>query len=197
MNSHIIVDGWNAIHASRELKRLLDSSPEAARAALLEKLAPLHDFGGARLTIVYDGVGDEIQIERPNDIPTFSEVFTPSSMTADELIERLCASSKKPRSITAVSRDNMLKLTASSFGALAISPEELFEASISSASGIATHAKNISFKTERKWREEKNSPFKTLDLLFAEIKDSISEEPTLISKRLKKRRRKTSKNSES
>lgn len=184
---HIIVDGWNAIHSSSQLKKLLDSSPEAARAALLEKLAPVHDFGGSRLTIVYDGAGDEIQIERPNEILTLSEVFTPSFMTADELIEKLCASSKNASAITVVSRDNMLKLTASSFGALAISPEEIFDAASAKISEISAHAKNENRKSSRQWRRQKASPFDALDALFSEIQDSVSKEPTLISKRLKKR----------
>ena len=83
---HIVVDGWNVIHSHPKLKKLLTSgNQDAARAELSSLLAPIHDFGGSRITIVYDGTGEDISIVRRSQILTFSEVFTPSNMTADEL----------------------------------------------------------------------------------------------------------------
>ena len=104
---HIVVDGWNVIHSHPKLKKLLTSgNQDAARAELSSLLAPIHDFGGSRITIVYDGTGEDISIVRRSQILTFSEVFTPSNMTADELIEQLCSTSKNPDRILVVSRDN-------------------------------------------------------------------------------------------
>ena len=109
---HIIIDGWNAVRSNRSTERtFLEHGLDAAREVFWKLVEPLHDYAGSRVTIVYDGKGEEISIQRRNGINTLSEVFTPSYMTADELIEQLCATSSNPSSITVVTRDNLLRLT--------------------------------------------------------------------------------------
>lgn len=182
---HIVVDGWNVIHSDARLERLLKSeSGEAAAAELARVLAPLHDFGGVRLTTVYDGVGDDISIVRRGESLTFSEVYTPSFMTADELIEQLCATSKNASAITVVSRDNLLCLTSSSFGATAITPDKLLEESAASSAGMRGALSKSNAASRRKWAGE--SPFGRLDTLALDI-DSAMKNRTLLSKRMKKK----------
>ncbi len=165
---HLLVDGWNIVHSDSELKRAFErSSQEAVRAMLLERLAPIHDFGGARLTIVYDGRGEEISIVRPYRSLTLSEVFTPSSMTADELIEGLCATSKNPDSLAVATRDGLIRLTASSFGVFTISPEELFELACKSGRELKLAVEKNSLASRRRWRE--SSPFDVLDMLALDL----------------------------
>ncbi len=184
---NLIVDGWNAIHSSRKLCKLLDSSLDLARAALFEEISAVHDYLGSRITVVYDGSGDEISIERPYpEIKTFSEVFTPSFLTADELIEQLCSKAKVPSEIVVVTRDNMLKLTVSSFGALALDPESLWESSKIAYEGIAKTIESNSRYTEKLWRSER---IKLENLSLP--KDSKGSTP-LVSKRMKKRLKKNS-----
>ncbi len=183
---HILVDGWNVIHSDTALKSLLENeSQEAARSALLQKLAPLHDFGGVRVTVVYDGIGDDISIVRRDKILTLSEVFTPSDMTADELIEQLCSTSKNPGHLLVVSRDNLLRLTASSFGAMSITPEKALEWGGQSAKSISSAAASNNRKSAVEWRRQ--SPFSALDALAADLKSAMSPDSPLLSKKLKKR----------
>lgn len=180
---HIVVDGWNVIHSHPKLKKLLTSgNQDAARAELSSLLAPIHDFGGSRITIVYDGTGEDISIVRRSQILTFSEVFTPSNMTADELIEQLCSTSKNPDRILVVSRDNLLRLTASSFGALSIAPEQIFEWSSTASSGLRSTAESNNNKAEKEWR--KCNPLSQLDDLALDINEV--RKSALISKHLKK-----------
>lgn len=180
---HIVVDGWNAIHSNPKLKKLLNAgAQDAARAGLSNLLAPIHDFGGSRITIVYDGSGDDISIVRRSQILTFSEVFTPSNMTADELIEQLCATSKNPDRILVVSRDNLLRLTASSFGALSVTPEQIFDWSSSASAGLRDTAKSNNKKSEKEW--EKGNPFSKLDYLALDI--SKVRKSSLVSKYIEK-----------
>ena len=121
---HILVDGWNAIHAHPRLAReLAENRAEEAQAELSAMLAALHDYDGARITIVYDGAGADISVVRRGAATTFSEVYTPSVMTADEFIEQFCAESKRPQDLLVITRDNLLRLTASSFGAMSLTPE--------------------------------------------------------------------------
>ena len=182
---HIVVDGYNVIHADRSLKALLEGGDqEAARAALRELLAPLHDLGGASLTIVYDGSGAEISIVRDSACKTFAEVFTPSHMTADEFIERLCAVAKKSSDIAVVSRDNLLRLTSESFGAVSIAPDALFDMAGMSARRVSDLAHANNSRSEGEWR--RSNPFLELDLLAADIASAAEPSP-LISKKLKKR----------
>ena len=165
------------IHSDTALKSLLENeSQEAARSALLQKLAPLHDFGGVRVTVVYDGIGDDISIVRRDKILTLSEVFTPSDMTADELIEQLCSTSKNPGHLLVVSRDNLLRLTASSFGAMSITPEKALEWGGQSAKSISSAAASNNRKSAVEWRRQ--SPFSALDALAADLKSAMS--PALI-----------------
>jgi len=188
--SHILVDGWNAIHAHPGLARILAAGgAEKAQARLFEMLAPVHDFGGARLTIVYDGVGEEISIVRRTPSKTYSEVYTPSNMTADELIEQLCATSKRPQELLAVTRDNLLRLTASSFGVCSATPESFFARALRSRGEMAASIKIACALAEKAWK--KSSPFAKLDELALDIKSALNAAP-LVSKRMKKKLRKTS-----
>ena len=116
---HILVDGWNVIHAEPTLKKLLLADARAAQRKLAEMLEPIHDVYATRITIVYDGRGEDVSIERPNDaVITFSEVYTPSNMTADEFIERYCALAKNRARIIVISNDNMIWETVSVLGAV-------------------------------------------------------------------------------
>jgi predicted RNA-binding protein with PIN domain len=186
---HILVDGWNAIHSHPKLARLLvENKAELAQTELSEMLASVHDYDGVRITIVYDGNGADISIVRKSKILTFSEVYTPSSMTADELIEQLCATSKAPQSLLVITRDNLLRLTASSFGVSAISPEKFFEWSNESHKSILQTAQSNNEKGSREWK--KSNPFAVLDELAIDIKSATRKSP-LVSKHLKKQMKKS------
>ncbi len=184
---HLLVDGWNAIHSHPHLKRVLqEESQEAARALLLEMLSAFHDFGGVRLTIVYDGKGEQISIVRPYQTLTLSEVFTPSYLTADELIEQLCATSRNPSSILVATRDNLIRLTASSFKVCGISPEELFTLADREKRELGVATAEVSRKVQRQWKS--HSPFDALDTLASDLKRAMGV--PLVSKRLKRKMKK-------
>ncbi len=192
---HILVDGWNVIHSHPKLARALaEDKAEVAQSELSKMLEPIHDYDGARVSIVYDGKGAEISIVRRNDILTFSEVYTPSVMTADELIEQLCATSKRPQDLLVITRDNLLRLTASSFGALSISPEKFFEWGNESKKAITKTAESNNAKGAREWK--KSTPFAKLDELALDIKSATSSIPLLPKRLRKKLKRSASKTTE-
>lgn len=123
---HIIIDGYNVIHSMPNVKEWMNKNMDVAREALFNMAKALHDSGNARVTIVFDGKEEAIQIERPTKEDTLSVVFAPASLSADGLIEQLVAKSKQPDYITAVTRDNMIQETLSSLGAHSMDPEEWF-----------------------------------------------------------------------
>ncbi len=186
-DGHIIIDGWNAVRSNPSMEKIfLERGLDAAREELWRLVGPLHDYGGARVTIVYDGRGEDVSILRRNGINALSEVFTPSCMTADELIEQLCASSSNPSGITVVSRDNLLRLTATTFGATALAPDKLFDGARGCSRAMAESLRISNAAADRKWKSE--SAFAALDAFDLEVREA-ARRAEIISKHMKKRRR--------
>ncbi len=162
LQKHLIVDGWNVIRSDPEMGRAFaELGQDAAKKMLAARLGPIHDAFGYRLTIVYDGRGDDISVEKVGRSATFSEVYTPSSMTADELIEQLCATSKNPKSLTVASRDNLIRLTAMGFSVESLTSSQLLEWAASASKYVARRYSDARAEAERGWREA-SSPFSAL-----------------------------------
>ena len=184
---HILVDGWNVIHAEPKLKSLLVKDALTAQCKLAEILEPIHDMYSTRISIVYDGNGDDVSIVRPNDsVSTFCEVYTPSSMTADEFIERYCALAKNKSRIIVISNDNMIWETVSVLGAVCMRIGEIFSYGKSAANDIKQMTANLNFKTERQWQSYSAlANLDTFDLDINRIKSTLFNSKKM-QKRLKK-----------
>jgi predicted RNA-binding protein with PIN domain len=122
---HLIVDGANILHASRQLSSLLKRDPEAARSQLTQQLSIIHDVEQIRVTIVFDGRGEEMTVERPLQHLTFSAIYTPSSLTADDVIEQMVANSSDPASCVVATDDRSERETVIAAGAHAIHGDDL------------------------------------------------------------------------
>lgn len=126
LQKHLLVDGYNIIHAWPHLKKILTQfGPEPARTQLAQILQVIHDTENIRLTIVFDGQGRKPQIQRPSPDPTFSLLFSPSGISADIIIEKLVSSRKKNQEIIVATQDNLIRDAVLSSGATLISPENL------------------------------------------------------------------------
>jgi predicted RNA-binding protein with PIN domain len=134
---HLLVDAFNVIHAWPELKAaLVTHGPEAARTQLATALRPIHDVEGWRVTLVFDGSGDDLRVERPGSELTFSFVFGPRGLSADGVIEQLVGNAtlppeedrrlrKKNREkpeIVVATRDNLLSDATAACGARLMTP---------------------------------------------------------------------------
>ena len=189
---HLLVDGWNVIHADSYLNRIFDSGRgmRASQDTLAKKLSFIHDANGIRVTIVYDGRGDKISVEPIGNNLYFTEVYTPSFMTADELIEQLCAHSKHPENLLVASADNMIRLTSGGFEVLSISPKSLMDMANAGASAISHYCHSNKASNILKWRRIKmqESPFSDLDEIAEELRavERALEEKIKLSKRQKK-----------
>lgn len=86
--AYLLVDGYNIIHAWKDLKHLADGSLDAARTKLVDILANYKGIRHQEIIVVFDahkvngGVGS---VERRNGI---FMVYTREAETADEYIER-------------------------------------------------------------------------------------------------------------
>lgn len=128
LKKHLLIDGYNIIHAWPDLKKKLKTlGLDVTRSQLADIVRVIHDIEKIRLTIVFDGKGSDIEIERPTPEQTFSFLFSPSGITADTIIEQLANSSKKDQEIIIATDDSMINLAASTSGATIISSQSLLD----------------------------------------------------------------------
>jgi len=128
LTKHLIVDGYNLIHGDTELKKVLQTlGSDNAREALYQRISILHDYEGMNLTIVFDGRGSTLTIERP--IPkllSLSFVFSPSGVSADEVIEGLVRKSAKRDDVLVSTADSGIRVSIQASGARWIPNDELW-----------------------------------------------------------------------
>ena len=128
-SEHLILDGYNLIHAIPEVRNILKAHGiTAARERFQELVSCLHEPGLVRLTIVYDGQGDKLEVAQPiPDDPGYAIVYSPSGVSADEVIERLVANADTPDRILVATKDNAIAQTFAASGAFALTPDEMLE----------------------------------------------------------------------
>ncbi len=124
---HLLIDGYNVIHAWPDLVALLERDSGAARERLADIVRIIHDFEGWRTTLVFDGQGETIEIERPTEEMSFSLVYAPAGTSADAIIERMVYRSPDPGRVTVVSGDNMVRETITVLGGRSLGPGELLK----------------------------------------------------------------------
>lgn len=161
IKKHLLIDGYNIIHAWPNLKKDLQTlGLEATRSQLSDIVRIIHDIENLRLTIVFDGKGNDIEIQRPTPEKTFSLLFSPSGVTADTLIEQLASSPKKGHEIIVATDDSMIRLSASSSGATIISSQALLDWVNACQQRQLNTIKDHRTSIQKSWK--KNSPWDIL-----------------------------------
>jgi predicted RNA-binding protein with PIN domain len=122
---HLLIDGYNVLHAWPDRKTIWRDGIDVARSRLGDALRILHDREHIRVTLVFDGKGSEIDIERPTGDLNFSFLYTPKGITADTILEQFVTTSNNPRGVWIVSRDNGIRETVHAAGGTCIDPEDL------------------------------------------------------------------------
>lgn len=118
-------------------------------------LRAIHDTEQMRLTLVFDGKGDELVLERPSEQVTFTHLFTPSGTTADDVIEQLVGRTGDPGSCTVATDDRAERQTIQALGAAAISSEELAAWVARAEARQSARLAGLRRENERHWRREK------------------------------------------
>lgn len=122
---HLIIDGYNVIHALDDLRQAMRYGQEAARGKLMQMVRVIHDEDSYRVSVVFDGRGERIEIERPGAELTFSILYAPAACSADAVIEQLVCSSATPQQITVVTHDRMISDAICAAGAVVQTPQDL------------------------------------------------------------------------
>lgn len=150
---HLLIDGANILHAWPELRALLKTDRDAARSQLMQRASAIHDTEQVRVTIVHDGRGEDIVVERPSGRPTFSVVYTPSSMTADDLIEQMVAGAADPAACVVATADRAMRETVQAAGGSTMRAEDLRAWIERAEARQAGAVKALREANERKWRQ--------------------------------------------
>ena len=121
---HIIIDGYNFLHASagteHDWTRL---SLEDARAATVNFLSTHRRPQQERLTIVFDGAGSLQYDTRGENQQGIEVVFSEAGVNADEVIRTMVSDAPNPRSILVVSADREIRDFVRTLGAKVIAPQ--------------------------------------------------------------------------
>ena len=122
---HLLVDAANVIHAWPELHALLKRDRNAARSRLIQQLGALHDAESVRVTVVIDGRGPEMVVEHPSQQATLTVIYTPTSLTADDVIEKMVGRSAEPALCEVATADQAERITIEASGGVWVPPADL------------------------------------------------------------------------
>lgn len=122
---HLIVDGYNVIHAWPDLCREFHRGSDVVCDLLVEVVRVIHDAEGRHVTIVFDGKGETMSLLHPTKEPSLTVIYTASGTSADAIIEQMASNAKGRQAVVVASRDNMICETVSTVGGESISPEAL------------------------------------------------------------------------
>lgn len=127
MKTLLIVDGYNVIHGSADLKRLSDIQLEEAREKLIEDLNGYSGFKGWETILVFDAYQQESFDNLEEIRGRVKVVFTKKNKTADAFIEKLVFSLPKAYTVLVVTSDYTLQRMVLASGGERISTRELIE----------------------------------------------------------------------
>ena len=78
-----------------------------------------------RVSLVFDGRGDVLTVERPFEVASYVVATSPASATADDIIEQWVGAATDPSEWVVATADRALQSTVIALGAEVISPREL------------------------------------------------------------------------
>ena len=149
---HLLVDGSNIVQAWPDTRALARRDREAAKALLLRRVAVLHDLAGWRVTVVFDGRGEELRIEGVGDAADFACVHTPAGATADDVIEQLVGRAAEPSACLVATADQAERSTVEAAGAAWCSPEDLAARIDAVDTQSARRVGRVNSDNDRAWR---------------------------------------------
>lgn len=157
---HLLIDGYNVIHAWPELRGLLGRSVDAARERLIETCRVIREVDGLRVTLVFDSSRDTAQVETPGEDQGYAVLYAPKGVSADGLIEQIVRRAKKPTRCVVISRDNLVLEAVRASGGFGYFPEELLDWVRRCEARLAADLDKRKKATKKQWKED--SPWDAL-----------------------------------
>lgn len=123
----VIVDGYNVIFASEELKAFAEASLDLARSKLTERLINYASFTKSEVVLVFDAYKVPGGQGAKFDEGQLHVVYTKENETADMYIEQLAEQIGKNESVRVVTSDSLIRLGALRSGVLRTSSDTFIE----------------------------------------------------------------------
>lgn len=127
MKTILIVDGYNVIHGSDDLKRLSEIQLEEARIKLIDDLNGYSGFKGWETILVFDAYQQQSFEKREELVGRIKVVFTEKNKTADTYIEKLVYSLSNSLNVRVVTSDFALQQMVLASGAERVPVRELIQ----------------------------------------------------------------------
>ena len=115
----IVIDGYNLIRRTPELRALDRSDLEEGRNGLVRELSAYRAGKGHRITVVFDGTGSVHPGGGREKIAGITVLYSPRGRTADSVIRKLC---REDQADVVVSGDREIADSARKSGVTAVSP---------------------------------------------------------------------------
>ena len=161
----LVVDGYNVIYAVSSLKQLSKDNIDAARDELIDLLCVYQSHFDGDVYVVFDAYNVKGTDNRNEDYKGINVFYTKENQTADTFIEMLAGKFGRNLDMTVVSSDNLIGITALSFGCKVISSRE-FERELEDIK------KKISKKVEEIGKQEDGKSY-LLDQVNDDVKAFI------------------------
>ena len=166
MKTILIVDGYNVIHGSDDLKRLSEIQLEEARVKLIDDLNGYSGFKGWETILVFDAYQQNSRERREEMAGQIKVVFTEKNKTADSYIEKLVYSLPKAYSVRVVTSDFTLQLMVLASGAERVPVRELIQ---------DMEATQKNFRDDEKKNNLQKQGVKLSDFLDADTLDQFNK----------------------
>lgn len=122
--SYLLVDGYNIIHAFKELSELAEINLDSARGRLIDILCNYQAMKGCELIVVFDAYRVAGHDEEFMDYHNIHVVFTKTAETADHYIEKFAHENGKKYNVTVATSDGVEQVIIRGQGCLLISARE-------------------------------------------------------------------------
>ncbi len=124
---YLIVDGYNIIFAWEELAQTARQDLDAARRALIDRLASYAAFKKCRLVLVFDGYKQPGNPGEKNTDLGIGVVYTREGQTGDQYIEELVNQIGNNYAVRVATSDSLIQISSLRSGVLRLSARELKE----------------------------------------------------------------------
>lgn len=151
-SEHLIVDGYNIAHSWQEYRVLFKRGVDIVSSKLAEELRIIHDAQGIRTTVVFDGKGNDMVVERSEGCLTYSVLFTAAGVPADAVIEQLVRQGIGRDTVIVASDDRGVRASATAQGAQVMSADGLRDWVRSAGRLQRAALKRRSEHTEKGWQ---------------------------------------------
>ena len=126
LDTYMLVDGYNVIHASKELHELAAGDLKAARDLLLDKLSNFQGLRDEHIIVVFDAYLVSGGVERLYKYHNIDVVFTKEAETADQYIEKAVHNLKGKYNVIVASSDGIEQIIIMGAGGRRMSSRELW-----------------------------------------------------------------------